>query len=77
MLDHGHAPTSRPHLAQPFQQRLAAWTFLVLACIGAASCLFAGLMLSVRLLTVVGILSPPPGSPEAPVRPAGGRRAAR
>ena len=55
----------------------AAWTFLVLACIGAASCLFAGLMLGVRLLTVVGILAPPPGSPEAPARPAGGRRAAR
>lgn len=54
-----------------------AWMFLVLACVGAASCLFAGLMLGVRLLTVVGILSPPPGSPEAAARPGGGRRAAR
>lgn len=55
----------------------AAWMFLVLACIGAASCLFAGLMLGVRLLTVVGILAPPPGSPEVSTRSSGGRRAAR
>lgn len=56
----------------------AAWFFLLLACVGAASCLFAGLMLSVRLLTRLGIIAPPPGSPEeVPVRPAGGRRAAR
>ncbi|MDO7867641.1 hypothetical protein [Nocardioides jiangxiensis] len=55
----------------------AAWFFLLLACIGAASCLFAGLMLGVRLLTVLGILAPPAGSPDAPARPAGGRRAAR
>jgi hypothetical protein len=55
----------------------AAWMFLLLACVGAASCLFAGLMLGVRLLTVVGILAPPPGSPEAATRPSAGRRAAR
>lgn len=55
----------------------AAWLFLILACVGAASCLFAGLMLGVRLLTVVGIVNPPAGSPEEPVRPVGGRRAAR
>lgn len=54
-----------------------AWVFLLLACVGAASCLFAGLMLGVRLLTVLGILSPPPGSPEASTRSTGGRRAAR
>jgi hypothetical protein len=55
----------------------AAWLFLGLACIGAASCLFAALMLGVRLLTVIGILTPPPGSPEEPTRSSGGRRAAR
>ena len=55
----------------------AAWFFLLLACIGAASCLFAGLMLGVRLMTVLGIMTPPAGSAEAPARPSGGRRAAR
>lgn len=54
-----------------------AWFFLLLACIGAASCLFAGLMLGARLLTLLGVIAPPPGSPEAAARPAGGRRAAR
>jgi hypothetical protein len=54
-----------------------AWFFLLLACIGAACCLFAGLMLGVRLLTTLGVISPPPGSPEADARPAPGRRAAR
>jgi hypothetical protein len=54
-----------------------AWFFLVLACVGAACCLFAGLMLGMRLLTVLGVIAPPAGSPEAEARPVGGRRAAR
>lgn len=55
----------------------SAWFFLMLACVGAASCLFAGLILGVRLLTVLGVVAPPAGSPEAEARPVGGRRAAR
>lgn len=33
-----------------------AWAFLALASIGAVACLFAGLMLGVRLLRLLGIL---------------------
>ena len=46
--------------------RSAAWMLLLIACIGAACCLFAGLMLAVRALTLLGIVSPPPAPYEAP-----------
>lgn len=49
-----------------------AWLFLLVACLGAAACLFAGLMLGSRLLTLLGLMAPP-----EPPRPPGGRRAAR
>lgn len=47
----------------------AAWLLLLVACIGAACCLFAGLMLAVRALALLGMVSPaeayePPGSGE-------------
>ena len=58
-----------------------AWAFLVLASLGAVACLFAGLMLGVRLLRALGILSvEAPGAPDEPARPPapkGGKRAAR
>lgn len=55
--------------------RSSAWMLLLIACIGAACCLFAGLMLAVRALTLLGIISPPdayepPGS-GAPSRHSG------
>lgn len=48
-----------------------AWVFLALACAGAAACLFIGLIIGARLLTVLGITEP------RPPRVRGGRRAAR
>lgn len=59
-----------------------AWLLLTLAAIGAAACLFIGLMLLARLGSAMGMGTPVPpkdgSSPEAPtVRPTGGRRAAR
>ncbi len=35
----------------------AAWAFLGLACVGAAACLFTGLIIGVRLLRSLGILT--------------------
>ena len=48
----------------------SAWIFLVIASLGAIACLFAGLLLGVRLLVALGVLSEVP-------RVAGGRRARR
>lgn len=45
-----------------------AWTFLVLAALGATACLFLALLLGARALAVVR------GKPQAPPRPIGGRR---
>lgn len=61
----------------------AAWAFLGLASLGAVACLFAGLMLVVRVLRELGITQPPspgdtsgpPADPANPSRPRGGRRA--
>ena len=53
----------------------SAWTFMVLACLGAIACLFVGLLLVARLMRALGI-TPPPDSPSEP-RPVGGKRAAR
>lgn len=55
----------------------AAWWFVLMACVGAACCLFAGLMIGVRLLTKLGIIAPPVDSPERESAPAPGRRIAR
>jgi len=52
----------------------AAWWFLALACLGAAACLFAGLMLGSRLASALGLAAP--REPRAHRTP-GGRRAAR
>lgn len=55
-----------------------AWILLALAAIGAAACLFVGLMLVLRLLVSLGITRHPDDETEAaPPRPVGGRRAAR
>jgi hypothetical protein len=66
-----------------------AWWFLALAGVGAAACLFVGLMLIVRLLRALGLTSPPPpkeppaaavvspAADPAPPRAPGGKRAAR
>lgn len=56
-----------------------AWAFLLLASVGAVACLFAGLMLGVRLLRLLGILDPAPTGtgPDSPPAPRGGKRAAR
>lgn len=67
-----------------------AWWFLLIAAVGAAACLFVGLMLIVLLLRALGITSAPPrkespaatkASPAvaevAPPRTPGGKRAAR
>lgn len=58
-----------------------AWAFLALASLGAVACLFAGLMLGVRLLRLLGVLSPQalgePTDPGRPLAPKGGKRAAR
>ncbi|MBD8870623.1 hypothetical protein [Nocardioides donggukensis] len=48
-----------------------AWWFLALACLGAAACLFTGLLLGARLLRALGL-----SEPRAPRLP-GGRRASR
>jgi hypothetical protein len=48
----------------------SAWIFLVIASLGAIACLFAGLVLGVRLLVALNVLSEVP-------RVAGGRRARR
>lgn len=50
-----------------------AWWYLALATLGAIACLFAGMMLGVRLVGRLRAQRPPP----APPRPPGGRRAAR
>jgi hypothetical protein len=51
--------------------RSEAWLFLSIACLGAAACLFAGLMLGARLLRALGITSaPPPNAPNAAAAPA-------
>lgn len=52
-----------------------AWLLLVLAGLGAAACLFVGLMLLSRLTAALGVTRSP-DDPEEP-RPTGGRRAAR
>jgi hypothetical protein len=63
--------------------RSIAWLFLLVACIGAACCLFAGLMLGMRALVALGLITAPAADhPEAPSAPPaqrvpGGRRAAR
>lgn len=55
----------------------AAWALLTLAALGAAACLFAGLMFGTRLVASLGLTrTDPEGNPTAP-RPTGGRRAAR
>ena len=58
-----------------------AWAFLALASLGAVACLFAGLMLGVRLLRLLGVLGPDTGDaggdPDTPPPPRGGKRAAR
>lgn len=59
-----------------------AWLLLILAAIGAAACLFIGLMLVARLGSAMGLTpTPTPGGDstpeEPPTRPTGGRRAAR
>jgi fatty acid desaturase len=59
-----------------------AWLFLLVACIGAACCLFAGLMLGMRALIALGLITPPVNDDEPPTAPPvprvpGGRRAAR
>ena len=60
----------------------AAWGFLAIACLGAAACLFIGLILVARLLRALGITTgdtpaPPSDTPAAPPRQPGGRRASR
>lgn len=63
------------------QGEQVAWAFLALASLGAVACLFAGLMLGVRLLRLLGILTPDEADagadPAAPPPPRGGKRAAR
>ncbi len=57
----------------------SAWAFLSVAAVGAMACLFAGLMLGIRLLREVGIITNPSSSTEQPPTqptPRGGRRRA-
>jgi hypothetical protein len=59
----------------------AAWGFLAISCVGAAACLFIGLILVARLLRAVGIAGGggaqrSPESPPAAPRIAGGSRRA-
>lgn len=44
-----------------------AWLYLAVACLGAAACLFAGLMLGARLLRGLGITSAPPEVAKTPL----------
>lgn len=53
----------------------SAWMLLILAGLGAAACLFVGLMLLSRLSAALGVTRSP-GDPDEE-RPVGGRRAAR
>ena len=55
----------------------AAWALLALAGLGAAACLFAGLMFAARLLASLGLTSSDPDGNPRPPRSTGGRRAAR
>ncbi len=56
----------------------AAWGFLVIACAGAAACLFIGLILVARIIRALGIGGDQPSSPPATARaPGGSRRAHR
>lgn len=64
--------------------RSEAWLFLLVACVGAACCLFAGLLLGGRLLAALGLTGGSSGvAPReeirvpAPPRVPGGRRAKR
>jgi hypothetical protein len=50
-----------------------AWWLLALATLGAVACLFAGLLLGVRLSRALGVTQ----DPGAPPRAVGGRRASR
>jgi hypothetical protein len=54
----------------------AAWMMLTLAAVGAAACLFVGLMLALRLMVALGLSRHPDDSPPT-TPPTGGRRAAR
>ena len=54
-----------------------AWLFLALAAIGAAACLFVGIMLVLRLLATLGLSRHDVDGQPLPPRPTGGRRAAR
>lgn len=63
-----------------------AWFYLAVSCLGAACCLFAGLMFGARLLAALGLIAPPrqrepgepaPDEPAPPPRVPGGRRAIR
>jgi len=52
---------------------VSAWVYLAVASVGAICCLFAGLLLVVRLLRSMGVIAPDAGLPN----PTGGRRAKR
>ncbi len=54
-----------------------AWVLLALAAVGAAASLFVGLMLTLRLLSTLGLTQSDPDGKPVPPRPTGGRRAAR
>ncbi len=50
--------------------RSAAWWWLAVAAVGAAACLFVGLMLIARLTRALGITDPPePKTPTSPAEP--------
>ncbi len=51
----------------------SAWLYLLIASVGAIACLFAGLLLVVRLMRSMGVIAQNAGIP----RPTGGRRAKR
>lgn len=55
----------------------SSWFLLLLAGVGAAVCLFVGLMLVARLGAALGISRSPEEQEAAALRPPGGRRAAR
>ena len=51
-----------------------AWWFLAIAAVGAAACLFVGLMLVARLSRALGITeTPPPKAPRPPKPPKGSK----